>query len=46
MSLCLTYRSSMMGVKSMVRSAGSPGTSGIMVVSLSRIRVPATEAHI
>lgn len=37
------YRSSMMGVKSMVMRAGSPGMSGMMDVSLKRIWVPVTE---
>lgn len=44
-SVCLADRNSMMGVKSMVTSAGSPGMSGMMEVSPSRIHVPATETN-
>lgn len=41
----LSDRNSMMGVKSMVMRAGSPGMSGMMVVSLKRILVPETTVH-
>lgn len=41
----LSDRNSMMGVKSMVTRAGSPGMSGMMDVSLKRILVPVTTMH-
>lgn len=46
MYVCIADRSSMTGVKSMVMRAGRPGMSGIMEVSLSKIRVPATKFKI
>lgn len=44
--VCTADRNSMTGVKSMAMSAGRPGMSGIMDVSLSKIRVPATKFKI